>query len=98
MKVRWQTRAFVVAHVEHELADRLEEVQALDVADRAAELADQDVGVAGAPADGVLDLVGDVRDDLDRLAQVVAPPLLGDDRGVDLAGRVVAVLGQDGVR
>ena len=84
-------------HVEHELPDGLQEVQALDVADRAAQLADQDVGVAGAAADRLLDLVGDVRDHLDRLAQVVAAALLGDDRGVDLARRVVAVLGEDRV-
>ena len=38
-----------------------------------------------------------MRDDLDRLAQVVAVPLLLDDRQVDLAGGVVAVAGERGV-
>ena len=38
-----------------------------------------------------LDLVGDVRDDLHRAAQVVAAALLGDDGVVDAAGGDVAV-------
>jgi len=47
---------------------------------------DDDVHVAGGhPPDPRLDLVGDVRDDLHGVAQVLAAPLLGDDRGVDLA-------------
>ena len=75
--------ADVLAH----LADRLEERQALDVADRPADLDDHDLRVAVArdAADALLDLVGDVRDDLDGAAEVVAAPLLGDDRLVDPA-------------
>ena len=76
-----------------ELADRLQERQALDVADGAADLDDDDVGVARHPADGRLDLVGDVRDDLHGAPQVVAAPLLLDDREVDLAGGDVVVAG-----
>jgi hypothetical protein len=45
-------------------------------------------------ADALLDLVGDVRDDLDRPAEVVAAALLGDDRLVDAPGGDVAELGQ----
>ena len=37
-------------------------------------------------ADPRLDLVGDVRDDLHGVAEVLAAALLGDDRRVDLAG------------
>ncbi len=87
--------ADVLAH----LADGLEERQALDVADGAADLDDDDIGVAVArdTPDALLDLVGDVRDDLDRATQVVAAPLLRDDRLVDAAGRDVAQLGQVGV-
>ena len=33
-----------------------------------------------------LDRVGDVRDDLDGRAEIVAAPLLGDDVAVDAAG------------
>ena len=84
--------ADVLAH----LADRLEERQAFDVADRAAYLDDHDVRLAVArdALDALLDLVGDVRNDLDRAAEVVAAALLGDDRLVDAPGRDVAQLGQ----
>ena len=46
---------------------------------------------SAAGADAVLDLVGDVRDDLHRASEVVAAPFLLDDRQVDLAGREVVV-------
>jgi hypothetical protein len=59
-----------------ELADRLEEGQPLDVADGAADLAEHEIDLVLADGDEVLDLVGDVRDHLDGLAQVVAAPLL----------------------
>ncbi len=78
-----------------QLADRLEERQALDVADRAADLDEHDVDVLGDGADAVLDLVGDVRDDLDGAPEVVAAALLLDDRQVDLPGRPVVVPGRD---
>ena len=84
----------LLADVLAELADRLEERQALDVADGAADLDDHDVDVAGDGPDAVLDLVGDVRDDLDGPAEVVAAALLLDHRLVDLAGRPVAVAGR----
>ena len=88
-------------HVEHvlaadvlaELADGLEEGQRLDVADRAADLGDEHVDVEALrqPVDARLDLVRDVRDDLDRAPEVVAAALLGDDAVVDAAGRHVGV-------
>ena len=86
--------AEVVAH----LAGRLEERQRLDVADRAADLGDDDVGRVGVVdprgagrlgAHPRLDLVGDVRDDLHGVAEVLAAPLAGDDPVVDLPGRDV---------
>src|SRR4029453_12428000 len=80
-----------------ELADRFQEGQPLDVADGAPDLDDDDVGVAGDLADGRLDLVGDVRDDLDGPAEIVAAALLLDDRVVDLARRYV-VLAADATR
>src|SRR5262245_15642296 len=76
----------VAAELEPHLPDRLEEGQRLDVAHRAADLDDRHVGVAGAALDERLDLVGDVRDDLHRAAEVVAAALLLDHRLVDLAG------------
>ena len=94
--VTWTYRTFARPDVLAHLADGLEERQALDVADRAADLDDHDVRVARArhARDPFLDLVGDVRDDLDRAAQVVAATLLGDHRLVDAAGRDVGALGQ----
>ncbi len=72
-------------HLEGELAHGLEEGQALDVAGRAADLGDQDVDVLAAGVDPLLDLVGDVRDHLDGLAEVDPAPLLLDHALVDLA-------------
>ena len=73
--------------------------QRLDVTDGAADLGDDDVDVVGPHGeDAVLDLVGDVRDHLDRVAEVVAAALLGDHRRVDLPGRDVGDLAQVGVQ
>ncbi len=69
-----------------ELPDRLEERQALDVADRAADLAEDEVDLLVAVEDELLDRVGDVRDHLHRRAEIVAAPLLGDDVLVDAPG------------
>ena len=53
--------------------------------DGAADLDDGDVDALGRVAHARFDLVGDVRDDLHRGAEVLAAPLLGDDRLVDAA-------------
>ena len=74
-----------------ELPDGLQERQALDVAHRPADLDEDDVDVIGGASDGVLDLVGDVRNDLDRAAQVVSAPLFLDHALIDLAGRPVGM-------
>ena len=86
----------VAADVLAHLADGLEERQRLDVADGAADLDDDDVGgaIAGHAPDALLDLVGDVRDDLHRAAEEVAAALLGDDRLVDAPGGDVGQLAQ----
>ena len=55
------------------------------------------VAVGGDLAHGVLDLVGDVGDDLDGLAEVVAATLLGDDLFVNPPGSEVVVARQPGV-
>ncbi len=83
------------ADVEAELPDGLEEREDLDVADGAADLGDDHVDVvAGQHVDAALDLVGDVRDDLDGLAQVVATALGGQHGRVDRPGGGVGVLGE----
>jgi hypothetical protein len=87
-----QEEAVVPADVVADLPRRLEERQRLDVAHRAADLGDHDVRrgavlVGGRHRDdAVLDLVGDVRDDLHGVAEVLAAALLGDHGRVDLAG------------
>ena len=65
------------------LADRLEEGQALDVADGAADLAEHEVDLVLADREPVLDLVRDVGNHLDGLAQVIAAALLLEHVGID---------------
>ena len=52
------------------------------------------MSLAGEATDPLFDLVGDVRDDLHGLAEVVAAAFLRDDGRVDLARRGVRVLVQ----
>src|SRR5208282_3637890 len=74
-----------------ELADRLEERQALDIADGAADLDDREIETFGGLADAPFYLVRDVRDDLDGRAEVIAAAFLLDHGVVNLArGAVVA--------
>src|SRR5258708_20678352 len=76
-----------------DLADRLEERQALDIADGAADLAQHEVEIVIAVEDEILDGVGDVRDHLDGGAQIVAAPFLGENVLIDAAGSDVVGLG-----
>src|SRR5579883_1489444 len=69
-----------------ELADRLEEGQAFDIANRAADLDQDEIDPLIAFEDEFLDRVGDMRDHLHRRAEKVPPPLLGDQLLVDAAG------------
>src|SRR5207253_10354119 len=69
-----------------ELADRLEERQALDVAHGAADFYQDEVEALVALEDEVLDGVGDVGNDLDGGAEVIAAPFLGEDFLIDVAG------------
>ena len=69
-----------------ELADRLEERQAFDVADGAADLDQHEIVFVIAGEDELLDRVGDVRDHLDGGAEIVAAPLLGQDVLIDAPG------------
>ncbi len=85
----------VAADIPAELADGLNEGDDLDVADGPADLDDDDVDVlVGEALDAVLDLVGDVGDDLHRATEEVAATLLRDHRAVDAAGRGVGAPGQ----
>ena len=75
------------ADVVTELPDRLEVGERLDVADCAADLDHDDLGLLLAcdAMDPLLDLIRDVRNHLHGRAEVIAAPLLRDDGVVDLA-------------
>ena len=75
------------------LADSFEEGHALDVADRAADFYQADVSLCTVREllfcrlpDAGFDLVGDMGDDLDRLAKEISLAFLLDDGTVHLAG------------
>ncbi|SPZ34894.1 Uncharacterised protein [Agrobacterium tumefaciens] len=76
-----------------ELADRLHERHRLDITHRAADFADDEVVVVIAFDHEILDLVGDMRNDLNGCAEIVAAPFLVDDVLVDATGRDVVGLG-----
>ena len=71
------------------LPDRLEKRKRLDVADRAADFDDRNLGLLRDTVYRRLDLVGDMGNHLDRVAKVVAASLLLDDGFVDSSGREV---------
>ena len=83
--VRWMKTESPRRQLVAELADGLEERQALDVADRAADLDQHEVDALVARRHELLDGVGDVRDHLHGAAEIVAAPLLGEDVLVDAA-------------
>jgi hypothetical protein len=60
------------AEIVPELADRLDEGERFDVADGAADLADEEIEAVEFGSGEGLDLVGDVRDHLDGGAEIVA--------------------------
>ena len=76
-----------------DLADRLEERQALDVADGAADLEQHEIIFVIAARDEFLDRVGDVRNHLDGGAEIIAAPFLGEDVLIDAPGGDVVGLG-----
>ena len=85
----WIDAGALAAQFVAQLAQRLDERQALDIADGAADLAQHEVKVSTSSsrlgAREFLDRVGDVRDHLHRRAEIVAAALLGDDLLVDPA-------------
>src|SRR5579875_162893 len=81
------------AEFQTHLANGFEKRQGFDIADRAANFNDHHVHIGRHFAEGGLNLVGDVRDDLDGLAEIIATALLGDDRFVDTAGSPIVVAG-----
>ena len=80
--------AVLPPHLQRHLPRRLQEGLTLNIPDSAADLGDDHVspGLPSHAVDKVLDLIGDVGNDLHRGAQVFAPPLLVQHVPVDLAG------------
>src|SRR5690606_3319374 len=62
-----------------ELADRFEERQPLNIADGAADLDEDEILIIKVGGGEILDRVGDMRNDLDGTAEIVAAPLFADD-------------------
>src|SRR5439155_7785701 len=92
MHVAYPLAAELVA----ELADRFEERQAFDVADRTADLAQHKILVAEIGCNELLDRVGDVRDHLHGRAEIFTAPLAPDHRRIDPAcGNAVALARRD---
>jgi hypothetical protein len=82
----------ILAH----LANSLQKRQPFDIADSSADFDDHHVcpGLTGNSSDTRLDLIGDVRDDLDRAAKIVATALFLNHRGVNLTCGDIAETGQ----
>ena len=75
-----------------ELPDRLQEGKGFDVAHGPSDFRDRDVNVFSVKGtDGLLDLIGDVGNDLHGLSQIAAFPLLADHRAVNTPRGVVTV-------
>ena len=81
----WTNTALTGAEFVAELADRFDEGERFDVADRAADLAKHEIQPVGIVDRESLDRVGDVRNDLDGRTEIVAAPFAGDDVRIDAA-------------
>ena len=79
--------AFAAWFFVNELTNGFEKRQTLDVANGAADFAQHKVDFVIADADEVLDFVGDVGNDLNRLAQIVAAAFFFQNVGIDATGR-----------
>ena len=85
--------AVFAADLQRDLAHGLDEGLGFDVADGAADFGDDHVGIGlhTHAIDKILNLVGDMRDDLHRGAEVFAAALLIEHIPVDLSGRQVGI-------
>ena len=75
----------VAADLVAQLANRLDERQAFDIADRAADFAKDEIDALELVLGKFLNRIGNVRNDLHGCAEIVSAALLGDDRLVDSA-------------
>ncbi len=98
-RVTWRLIDVLRADLEDELPDGFEERKPFDVAGRSADFRDDNVRFAFDRdfADAVLDLVGDVRNHLHGLAEIIAAAFLHDHHLVDLTAGEVVVPGEDAI-
>ena len=76
---------FAARTVLRKLADRFKEGQAFDIAHGTANLAEHEINFVIANFDEIFDLIGDMRDHLNGLAQIVAAALFLEHIGIDAA-------------
>ncbi|OIQ69590.1 hypothetical protein GALL_488070 [mine drainage metagenome] len=89
-------QAFAARAFVDELADRLEERQALDIANGAADFAKHEIDLIFTDVKEVFDFIGDVRDDLNGFAEVVATALFFQHVRIDATrGHRVGLAGMD---
>ena len=86
------------AEFQAHLADRFQKGKRLDVADGPADFDDDDVDAFGNFLDGGFDFVGDVRNHLDGLAEIIAAAFFAENGFVNAAGGPVIVAAELGVR
>ncbi len=85
------------AQLKTHLADGFKEREGFNVADGAADFDDDHVNTTGNFFYGGFDLVGDVGNDLDGFAEVIAAPFFSEDGFVNAASGPVIVAGKLGV-
>lgn len=74
------------------LTDRFKERQAFNISDRTADLGDDHIRAGAAhPVDPLLDLIGDVRDDLYGTPKVIPMALFMNDRAINFSGGDIRV-------
>ena len=81
----------VVADFQRKFADGFEERQAFDVAGRAADFGDDDIGLGffGEQVDAIFDFICDVRNHLHRIAEINAFAFVIQNFLIDLAAREI---------
>ncbi len=90
--------AVVAAEFVAELADGFDEGERLDVADSATNFDNDHVGTRLGHLAGIgFDFVGDVRNDLDGFAEVIAAAFAGDDALIDATAGEIVGLGERGM-
>src|SRR3954469_11974220 len=84
----------ILRPLKRQLTNGLNKAEAFVVADRAADFGDMDIKTAAGPDYSFLDMVCDVRNDLDCLAEVFAGPLIRNNFLQDASRHQAAVAGQ----